>query len=127
MSAAGKLGEMGWSGWKQSIGPQTKLDASESAYWGKKGEELLASAGPEPSSEPLSAAPFSVIIVESNDHTLHFEFLQMISLASSGMWFRAKTPDGWRSKNVEGPAWEVLLKAAAQSGSATPAPKPPGA
>ncbi len=118
---------MSWSGWKRSNGPQTKLDASESAYWGKKGEELLASSGPEPTGEPVPAAPFSEIFVESNDHTLHFKFWQMTTLASSGMWFRAETPDGGRSKVVEGPAWEALLKAAAQSGSATPALKPPGA
>ena len=79
--------------------------------------ELLASATPEGSGRRLAAAPFSVIIVETDDDSQRFEFWQMTTLASSGTRFRAKTPDGWRTRVVAGAEWERLLKMAAQAGT----------
>jgi len=115
--AVGSSDEMKWRGWTQSNGPQTKLSASESSYWGRAGAELLASATPEGSGRRLAAEPLSVIIVETDDDSWHFEFLQMTTLASSGIRFRAKTPDGWRAKVVGGAEWERLLKMAAKAGT----------
>jgi hypothetical protein len=115
MSVELKPREVKWSGWKQSNGPQAQLKVGESAYWGKAGTELLASASLESSGKTLPAEPLSVIIVQTDDRTLYYEFFQMTHLASSGMRFRAKTPDGWRSKFVEGTAWEALLKSAPKS------------
>ena len=115
--ALGSSDAMKWQGWTQSNGPQTMLSASESSYWGRAGTELLASATPEGSGRRLAAEPLSVIIVETDDGSRHFEFLQMTTLASSGMRFRAKTPDGWRAKVVAGAEWEQLLRMAGRAGT----------
>ena len=115
--AVGSSDAMKWQGWTQSNGPQTTLSASEGSYWGRIGMELLASATPEGSGRRLAAAPFSVIIVETDDDSQRFEFWQMTTLASSGTRFRAKTPDGWRTRVVAGAEWERLLKMAAQAGT----------
>jgi hypothetical protein len=117
VSAVGSSDAMKWQGWTQSNGPQTKLSASESSYWGRAGTELLASAKPEGSGRRLAAAPLSVIIVETDDDSRHFEFLQMTTLASSGIRFRAKTPDGWRTRVVAGAEWEQLLRMAGRAGT----------
>ncbi len=115
--AVGSSDAMKWQGWTQSNGPQTKLSASDSSYWGRAGTELLASAKPEGSGRRLAAEPLSVIIVETDDDSRHFEFLQMTKLASSGIRFRAKTPEGWRTRVVAGAEWEQLLRMAGRAGT----------
>lgn len=55
--------------------------------------------------------------MESDDDSRRFEFLLMTTLASSGMWFRAKPPDGWRAMVVGGAEWERIMEMAGRAGT----------